>query len=126
MELDSFKTWAEYFIANAKFHTKDYSVLVCDGHYSHTFNYDALKLLNENKTLAVCIPAHSSHLFNVADVAVFANLKKAFRSYQVEYKREKSRNVVFNDFPFLFRHAWENGISQNAITAGKHYLNQIS
>jgi len=82
---------------------------------------EALKLLNTHKTLAICIPSHSSHLFNIGDVAVFAKMKASLKRKTTEFMREKGRNMLLQDFPYLFKQIWDECINQNAIISSKFY-----
>ena len=107
--------WTQYFVANGKFNPALYSVLLYDDHITHTMHLEALKYLNANKTFAVGIPSHSSHLFNVGDVTVFSKLKGSIRRKQTEYARTINRNVTFRDFPYLFKMAWDDTVSQSSI-----------
>lgn len=124
IDFDCFESWAKYFAANAKFNAADSLTLIYDGHSTHTMNYEALKYLNSEKIFAVCIPAHSSHLFNVADVTVFSRLKAAFKTKQLDYKRNINRDISLNDVPYIFKLAWDDAVSQNGIINGTYsYFN---
>lgn len=119
MNYSCFQEWSKYFVQNAKFNPNQFSTLIYDGHITHTMHLDALKYLNTNKTFAVCIPAHSSLLFNVGDVTVFSKLKGSFRRIQTDYIREKGRKLLLSDFPYLFKKAWDEIIKQGSIISGK-------
>jgi len=56
-----------------------------NGHKAHTLNLDALQYLNENKVLAISIPSHTSHVFNIGDRTVFGNMKKFWREECLKY-----------------------------------------
>ena len=54
-----------------------YRLLILDGHGSHlTPAFD--KICADNKIIALCMPAHSSHLLQPLDVGCFSPLKKAY------------------------------------------------
>ena len=121
MDYASFDEWTKDFVKNAKFLPENYSILIYDGHVTHTMSLEALKYLYTHKIYALCIPAHSSHVFNVGDVTVFAKLKSAFRRIQTRYAEEKNRRIGFLDFPHIFKMAWDEAINQNAIIKGTVY-----
>jgi len=122
MTYSCFDIWTKYFTQDAKFSSKNYSVLIYDGHNTHIMHLEALKHLLQNKTYAVCIPAHSSHLFNIGDVTVFAKLKSALKRNQTEYLREKNRDYTLKDFPFIFKKTWDSMINQGSIISGKFLI----
>ena len=122
MDYTSFDEWSKDFVRNAKFIPDSYLVLIYDGHITHTMSLEALKYLHTHKIYALCIPAHSSHIFNIGDVTVFAKLKNAFRRIQTRYAEEKNSRVVFLDFPYIFKMAWDEAINQNSIIKGTKCL----
>ena len=111
-----------YFVENAKSDPRKYSTEAYDGLLSHTMHVEALKFLNVNRTIAVYTPTHSSHLFNVEDVTVFAKLKASSKRRQTRYLIEKNRNLTVQDFPHLFKAVWDDVLNQNAIISCKVLL----
>jgi len=118
INFETFNQWAKSFVENAKFNSHDALTLIYDGHTTHTMHYESLKYLNQEKVISICIPAHSSHLFNVSDVAIFSKMKDSLKRRQLEYKRTKNRNLTLNDFPYIFKQAWDDSVNQNSIIAG--------
>ena len=51
------------------------TVLVADGHTSHTSNYALFNKAKENKVLILIFPSHSTHKLQPLGVAVFKSLK---------------------------------------------------
>jgi hypothetical protein len=54
-----------------------YRLLNLDGHESH-HSADFERYCEDNKTITLCMPAHSSHLLQPLDVGCFGPLKKAY------------------------------------------------
>ena len=119
----AFSNYCEFFIKEAKYNKDSYSILVLDGHKSHTYNLEALQFLNQNKIFAVCIPSHTSHIFNIADRTVFGNMKKFWREESINYTREKGKKITLTDFPFIFKEVWTKSVNQIGIIKGVFLLN---
>ena len=125
MTYSCFDHWTKYFIQNGKFHNESYSVIIYDGHITHTMHLEALRYLNWNKIFAVCILANSSHLFNVGDVSIFSKLKSGLKRNQTEYMRELNRDLTLKDFPYIFKRTWDSVVSQNSIISSKIYFEAL-
>jgi len=106
-------------VENSKFNQERYSLLVYDGHSTHTCHLEALKLLNKNKIIAVCSPSHSSHLFNIGDITVFSKFKQSWKRNLTEYQREGNKTITLKGFPFIFKRVWDQSLNQSAIISGK-------
>jgi len=117
----AFHDFSKFFIENAKFNEKTASVLILDGHNAHTLNLEALELLNKNKVFSVCIPAHTSHVFNVGDRTVFGCLKKYWRQTCSSYMNAKRRELLLEDFPYVFKEAWPKSLNQFGIINGNFF-----
>ena len=50
-------------------------LLIMDSHISHTFNFQFMKLMNDNNIVVLALPSHTSHLLQPLDDIPFANLK---------------------------------------------------
>ena len=119
---EAFVKYAKYFTEEAKFSQNDCSVLVMDGLNSHTLNLEALKIFQENQTLAVSIPSHTSHVFNVGDRTVFGLFKRAWREEALDYRREIKANITVDDFPLIFRAVWNKTVIQRNIISGIYFI----
>ena len=53
-------------------------LLLMDSHNSHTFNYQFLKLMNDNKIVVLAFPAHTTHVMQPLNDVPFAQLKTAW------------------------------------------------
>jgi hypothetical protein len=75
-----------------------YRLLILDGHGSHlTPGFD--KACRDNDIIAICMPAHSSHLLQPLDVGCFGPLKRAYGGL-VEQKMRLGYNHI-DKFDFL-------------------------
>ena len=50
-------------------------LLLMDSHNSHTFNYQFLKLMNDNNIVVLAFPSHTTHVMQPLDDVPFAQLK---------------------------------------------------
>jgi hypothetical protein len=69
--------WLKHFDAHTKTRQVGvYRLLILDGHESH-LNQDFKDYCFERKILTLCMPPHSSHIFQPLDVVCFSPLKRA-------------------------------------------------
>jgi hypothetical protein len=70
--------WIKHFDKHTKGCTKDvYRMLIIDGHESHlSAEFD--EYCKDNKIMTISMPAHSSHLLQPLDVALYSPLKRAY------------------------------------------------
>jgi len=113
----AFSDFSKFFVDQAQFNQKA-AVLIVDGHYAHTMNLEALEYFNQNKVFTVCIPAHTSHVFNIGDRTVFGCLKIQWRQSCDNYFRLKRRELLLEDFPHIFKEAWPKSLNQFGIING--------
>ena len=53
-------------------------LLLMDSHNFHTFNYQFLKLMNDNNIVVLAFPTHTTHVMQLLDDVPFAQLKTAW------------------------------------------------
>ena len=53
-------------------------LLLMDTHNLHTFNYQFLKLMNNNNIVVLAFPAHTTHVMQPLNDVTFAQLKTAW------------------------------------------------
>lgn len=78
-----FTQWFHHFLMVTKPTTENLVVLILDGHYSHTRNFDVISLGQEHGIHTVCLPPHSTHKLQPLDRA-FMRPFKTFYSQEVE------------------------------------------
>jgi len=107
----SFLNWANFFlksIENIRGNPKAWCLLVIDGHDTHTFSTEALRILNDNCVLLVSLPSHTTNILQVHDVSIFHPLKEKFRQSLSNWKRKNEK----------FYPAWETANSSLNIKNG--------
>ena len=99
MEADSFFEWFESLFL--KYKQSGACVLFFDNHNSHI----TLKLVNlaiKNNVHLICIPPHTSHVFQPLDVAAYKPLKSSWRKIVHEYYHDNYCKVIDKqNFPRL-------------------------
>lgn len=105
--------WLQHF----EKHTKDrvtgaYRLLILDGHESHnSAEFDAF--CQEHKIIALCMPAHSSHLLQPLDVGCFALLKKAYGKQIEDLIRSHINHITKLEFLPAFKAAFEAALRRS-------------
>jgi hypothetical protein len=92
-------------------------LLVLDGHGSHmtvTFH----KYCTEHKIKVLCLPPHSSHLTQPADVGLFQPLKRAYGLQIDELIKANQTHIAKEDFLASFRRAFPVAITSKNAKAG--------
>lgn len=69
----------------------------------------------------VCIPSHTSPVFNIGDRTVFGNMKKYLRESCLNFLRNKTGIIKIQDFPFIFKEVWNKSVNQQGIMKGKRF-----
>jgi hypothetical protein len=89
-------------------------LLIFDGHESH-HSVEFLDLCKQNRILALCMPAHASHILQPLDVGCFSPLKRAYGT-QISHKIRYGVNHI-DKLSFLpaFRAAYEQAITKDNI-----------
>ena len=64
------------------------NVLLMDSHNSHTFNFQFIKLMNENNIHVLALPSHTTHCLQPLDDVPFANFKMAWYEGVRQYVRK--------------------------------------
>ena len=91
-------------------------LLLMDSHKTHLFNYNFMKLMNDNKVVVLAIPAHTSHLIQPLDDAPFACFKTSwYEQVRLHVRSSGARKLGKNEFFGLFNPAWERGMTVRNI-----------
>jgi hypothetical protein len=76
MTEELFTEWFKHFLTNVQPKTRDQpTLLLADGHISHTRNLEVIQLARDNNVIILVFPSHCSHKLQPLDVAVFKSLK---------------------------------------------------
>jgi hypothetical protein len=92
-------------------------LLILDGHESH-HSVEFLSLCKENRILALCMPAHASHILQPLDVGCFSPLKRAYGSQISSLMRIYINHVDKLSFLPAFKAAFKKAITKDNIQAG--------
>jgi hypothetical protein len=115
----AFIQWVEIFVRITKdFRGNLWSVLLLDGHHTHTNSLPALEILNENRILAICMPSHTTSCLQPLDVSVFGPLKNGFQKSLQEWKIKYSAKVTIDHLPQILASSWDSAASRSNVRAG--------
>lgn len=92
-------------------------VLILHGHESH-HSVDFELYCKANNIIALCMPAHSSHILQPLDVGCFSPLKKAYGRQIEEKIRRGTSHVTKEDFFPAFHAAFQRSMTEKNIQGG--------
>lgn len=93
-------------------------LLILDGHASH-INPTLVELAIEKNIHLLCLPAHTSHLLQPLDVAVFKPVKTQWKKIVVDfYQKYHKANLDKVSFPPLLRTLTEKAFRRSHAVAG--------
>lgn len=106
VQTDIFTNWFRHFLKITKASPGEPSLLILDGHYSHTRNIDLLNLASENGVTIISLPPHSSHKMQPLDRTFMGPLKTYYSEEIRKFVRENGRKVTHFDIAELFSKAY--------------------
>jgi hypothetical protein len=92
-------------------------LLILDGHESH-HSPEFLLLCKENRIIALCMPAHASHILQPLDVGCFSPLKRAYGTQISQSICYGINHITKESFLPAFKAAYEKSITTSNIHAG--------
>jgi hypothetical protein len=92
-------------------------MLIIAGHESHC-SVDFQNYCKENKIIALCMPAHSSHLLQPLDVACFSPLKHSYSDGISVLARNHVHHISKETFLPAFKAAYEQTFTEDNARAG--------
>lgn len=94
-------------------------VLLLDGHTSHVFNIDFLRLMQSHRVHVVCYPSHTTHCLQPADKSLFKSLKHHWNEEGRSFMRlTGGRKLLKGEFFSLFGRAWRRASTVQTAQAG--------
>ncbi|EFQ95328.1 hypothetical protein PTT_06708 [Pyrenophora teres f. teres 0-1] len=109
--------WLQHFNKHTKAHTVGtYRLLIVDGHESHCSLGFHQSCLEEN-IIALCMPAHVSHLLQPLDVGCFAPLKRAYGDEISALARNRTNHISKEAFLPAFEKAFNKAVTKENICA---------
>lgn len=120
MEAANFKQWFDRMFVPAVKHLTASApvVLIFDGHHSH-ISIELINAARSNNIHLLCLPPHSTHLFQPLDVGVFGPVKATWKKLLKEYQIEMcAGNVTKEDFPSLIKKLWDQSFQPAHLRSG--------
>lgn len=110
--------WIKHFDKYSFSRTKgQYRLLILDGHESHnTFLFH--EYCREHNIVVLCLPPHSSHLLQPADVGAFEPLKKAYGFQINDFIKACITHITKLEFLIAFQGAFKAAITEKNAKAG--------
>lgn len=94
-----------------------FRLLILDGHGSH-LSAEFKGFCHTNDIIALCMPAHSSHLLQPLDVSCFGPLKKSYSRQIENMMRSRISYISKESFIPAFREAFKATFTSENIQAG--------
>ncbi|KAK1845368.1 pogo transposable element with krab domain [Colletotrichum chrysophilum] len=107
--------WIKHFDKHTKNRTKGvYRMLIIDGHESHlSAEFD--DYCKQNNIITVSMPAHSSHLLQPLDIALYSPLKRAYGDEINLFIRASINHITKSEFFIAFHQAHNKVFNEENI-----------
>jgi hypothetical protein len=114
-----YEQWVEHFVEHMeKRDEKHWCLLLLDGHHSHTMNPKILQRLRDARVYCIALPSHTTSALQLLDVSVFGPLKRAFRRFIDDWKRDHPLQILDRgSMPMIVKQIWRAILPSN-ITKG--------
>ena len=100
-----FMEWGRRFISQLPTADGSPHLLLLDGHSSHLYNLEFLRMMRENRVEVWCFPPHSTHVLQLADVSLFRSLKHNWNENGLARGRENgAKKLARAEFFLLYLH----------------------
>jgi hypothetical protein len=110
--------WIQHFDKHTKHRTKGrYRLLIIDGHESH-ISTQFQQYCKEHEIIALCMPAHASHLLQPLDVGCFSPMKTSYGSQIEKLMRLRINHITKLEFLPAFGAAFKATFTEQNIKAG--------
>lgn len=108
-----FLEWMTHFCRSKKT-TSGKTLLVADGHQSHTLSLEVLEYASENDVEIVSLPPHTSHYLQPLDKVHYKPLKDHYKeSVRIYLRNNPGGGLSRHDFPLLFCKAYYKIATEN-------------
>ena len=82
-------------------------MLLLDGHTSHVYNKEFIKIMKDNNIIPFCLPSHTTHWLQPLDKSFFKSLKSHWNEFGLKFLRENGgRKPKKTEFFSIFSSAW--------------------
>jgi hypothetical protein len=110
--------WLQHFDQHTRRRRRGvYRMLVLDGHESHV-NAEFEDYCKENKIVALCLPAHSSHLTQPLDIGCYSVLKKMYGAEIERFIKARITHITKPEFFLAFKAAFHRTFTQENVLGG--------
>ncbi|KAJ8351955.1 hypothetical protein SKAU_G00234310 [Synaphobranchus kaupii] len=94
-------------------------MLLLDGHTSHVYNIEFLRLMQAHRVHVVFYPSHTTHCLQPADKSLFKSLKHHWNQEGRSFMRlTGGRKLLKGEFFSLFGRAWRRAATVQTAQAG--------
>ena len=119
IKADLFLEWGQMFLQDLPKYDPRPHILLLDGHSSHVYNMDFLKLMKSRNVHIMCYPPHTTHALQPADKAFFKSLKHHWdKEGRMWTRLMAGQKLPKTEFFFVFRRAWEKAATVHNAQAG--------
>ncbi|CAM4555686.1 unnamed protein product [Leuciscus chuanchicus] len=116
---DLFLEWGQMFIQSFPRDDPRPHFLLLDGHSSHVYNLEFIKLLKSKNVHIMCYPAHTTHALQPADKALFKSLKHHWDQEGRKWTRMMAGQKLSRmEFSAVFSRAWAKAATIENAQAG--------
>ncbi|KAG5278319.1 hypothetical protein AALO_G00097640 [Alosa alosa] len=116
---DLFLEWGQMFIQSLPKDDPRPHLLLLDGHSSHVYNMEFIKLLKSKNVHIMCYPAHTTHALQPADKALFKSLKHHWDQEGRKWTRMMAGQKLSRmEFFTVFSRAWAKAATVENAQAG--------
>ena len=95
------------------------NLLLMDSHNSHTFNYEFMKLMNDNNIIVLALPSHTTQVLQPLDDVPFASFKNEwYEAVRLLVHNLWTCKIIKSEWFGVFVHCWKKAITIRNIQAG--------
>jgi len=94
-------------------------ILLLDGHCTHVYNIEFLRLMKQHNVHPFCFPPQATHCLQPADVALFRSMKHHWTTEGRKYMRQTGgKKPDKKQFFKLFQSGWKNSATVETAQSG--------
>ena len=120
MQQETFSQWFDHFLHHVQPNSRPApTLLIMDGHTSHTNNIDVVEKARRNNVQLLVLPSHCTHRLQPLDISFFKSLNSAYNSEVASWLRHHpGRAVTEEEIGELFNAAYGRAASVRNAVAG--------
>lgn len=114
-----FVEWGKQFVEGLPKDDPRPHVLLLDGHTSHVYNMEFLRVMEAHRVHMVCYPPHATHCLQPADKSLFKSLKHHWNAEGRAFMQlTGGRKLLRVEFFSMFARAWRKAATVQTAQAG--------